>query len=705
MSVEITAADPGSRMSITTTFPSAEAMEQLVSMGMDEGMSEALGQIDGILAEARDHWLRGRPRRTGGEGQVGLFATTTSVSPGQSQKRPEGETRGSSARASRSKSSSRSPNRCGADEAIERQPSTMLSMSRTTSGRPGANTCRAGAEPRPSQDVLVAVGVHRPEPASRSSVRTQIPGDQFLELIVRDERMARIRWHRASFDDRRDECDRAARLEHVEHRLDGILAIRPMERLAERDESKHPEVESAGCSRRLPGPTRCCGRERPAQRRAFGQHVLVGVEADRVDEVRCQFDRQDARTAPDVEQAPSKTSRDLLAQHAHQVPRVGRTSVDVVAGRASIDRGVVRHPAQSCSGERRVTIRRYRLSTCGRSSTRIHANRPARRNSERSSHHSPEASGRSATCASRSWSRTRPTTYRPSCSSPTQRAEAVASHEWLVPDFADDEGRIGLSVQAFVVETPTRNVVVDPCVGKRQDPRDAVLERAAVAVLGTVRGGGLLRGRCRRRRAHAPARGSRRVGHATRRRQRGCRHSHELATSTPKRRSRGCAIRAATTTPTCSRSRCSRSSTPDSVTWSTSSADLGEGLRLAPSNGHTPGHVSLWIESDDQTALLTGDFFHHPVQCAVPEWAEVGDSDPDEARATRRRMLDEAATHRRPRVRHPLPDPSSRSDRAGPRCLALHPRVGTRYARRSRWTSAGRRDAGRGRHAACGWPA
>jgi uncharacterized protein YndB with AHSA1/START domain len=51
MSVEITAADPGSRMSITTTFPSAEAMEQLVSMGMDEGMSEALGQIDGILAE------------------------------------------------------------------------------------------------------------------------------------------------------------------------------------------------------------------------------------------------------------------------------------------------------------------------------------------------------------------------------------------------------------------------------------------------------------------------------------------------------------------------------------------------------------------------------------------------------------------------------------------------------------------------------
>ena len=51
MSVDISAIAAGSRMAITTTFPSAEAMEQLVSMGMDEGMSEAMGQIDEILAE------------------------------------------------------------------------------------------------------------------------------------------------------------------------------------------------------------------------------------------------------------------------------------------------------------------------------------------------------------------------------------------------------------------------------------------------------------------------------------------------------------------------------------------------------------------------------------------------------------------------------------------------------------------------------
>jgi uncharacterized protein YndB with AHSA1/START domain len=40
-----------SRMSIESRFPSREAMEQLVAMGMEEGLTEAVGQIDAILAE------------------------------------------------------------------------------------------------------------------------------------------------------------------------------------------------------------------------------------------------------------------------------------------------------------------------------------------------------------------------------------------------------------------------------------------------------------------------------------------------------------------------------------------------------------------------------------------------------------------------------------------------------------------------------
>jgi uncharacterized protein YndB with AHSA1/START domain len=38
------------RMSIENVFPSAEAMEQVLGMGMEEGMTEAVGQIDAILA-------------------------------------------------------------------------------------------------------------------------------------------------------------------------------------------------------------------------------------------------------------------------------------------------------------------------------------------------------------------------------------------------------------------------------------------------------------------------------------------------------------------------------------------------------------------------------------------------------------------------------------------------------------------------------
>ena len=39
------------RMSIDSKFPSTEALEQILAMGMEEGLTQALGQIDAILAE------------------------------------------------------------------------------------------------------------------------------------------------------------------------------------------------------------------------------------------------------------------------------------------------------------------------------------------------------------------------------------------------------------------------------------------------------------------------------------------------------------------------------------------------------------------------------------------------------------------------------------------------------------------------------
>lgn len=42
-------AEGRTRMVITSTFPSREAMEQMIAMGMEEGLTAAIGQIDALL--------------------------------------------------------------------------------------------------------------------------------------------------------------------------------------------------------------------------------------------------------------------------------------------------------------------------------------------------------------------------------------------------------------------------------------------------------------------------------------------------------------------------------------------------------------------------------------------------------------------------------------------------------------------------------
>ncbi|MFZ1154137.1 MAG: SRPBCC domain-containing protein [Solirubrobacteraceae bacterium] len=51
--VTITEADGLTTMSIESKFASREGMEQMIEMGMEQGMVEALGQIDTLLAGAR----------------------------------------------------------------------------------------------------------------------------------------------------------------------------------------------------------------------------------------------------------------------------------------------------------------------------------------------------------------------------------------------------------------------------------------------------------------------------------------------------------------------------------------------------------------------------------------------------------------------------------------------------------------------------
>lgn len=52
MRVTIEAIDSSrTRMSIVSSFPSTTAMEQVLAMGMEQGLTEAVGQIDAILFE------------------------------------------------------------------------------------------------------------------------------------------------------------------------------------------------------------------------------------------------------------------------------------------------------------------------------------------------------------------------------------------------------------------------------------------------------------------------------------------------------------------------------------------------------------------------------------------------------------------------------------------------------------------------------
>lgn len=221
--------------------------------------------------------------------------------------------------------------------------------------------------------------------------------------------------------------------------------------------------------------------------------------------------------------------------------------------------------------------------------------------------------------------------------------ETIQQHAWLVPDYADAAGNIAMRVQAFVVRTPTRTIIVDPCVGNGKTRSMPFWNQLATDWLEQLIAAGVQPDAVDL------------VVHT---------HLHEDHLGWDTHLVDGEWL------PTFPNARYlyterelefvrQRSTDADpiytdsvapiiaaglaDIVDTTADTDLGEGLRLVPSAGHTPGHASLWIAAGDETVLLTGDFMHHPVQFAQPELAEVGDADIEGARLTRRRMIEEAA--------------------------------------------------------------
>jgi glyoxylase-like metal-dependent hydrolase (beta-lactamase superfamily II) len=70
---------------------------------------------------------------------------------------------------------------------------------------------------------------------------------------------------------------------------------------------------------------------------------------------------------------------------------------------------------------------------------------------------------------------------------------------------------------------------------------------------------------------------------------------------------------------------------------------LNDAIELVPTPGHSPGHVSVRVTSQGQTAFITGDCAHNPIQFAEPDWNAFNDTDSEMSGRTRRRLVAELA--------------------------------------------------------------
>ena len=62
---------------------------------------------------------------------------------------------------------------------------------------------------------------------------------------------------------------------------------------------------------------------------------------------------------------------------------------------------------------------------------------------------------------------------------------------------------------------------------------------------------------------------------------------------------------------------------------------LSDEIRLLPTPGHTPDHVSVYVSSQGEQAVITGDLMHHPIQVAMPAHHATFDMDKPAGAKTR----------------------------------------------------------------------
>jgi glyoxylase-like metal-dependent hydrolase (beta-lactamase superfamily II) len=73
--------------------------------------------------------------------------------------------------------------------------------------------------------------------------------------------------------------------------------------------------------------------------------------------------------------------------------------------------------------------------------------------------------------------------------------------------------------------------------------------------------------------------------------------------------------------------------------------EVTDGMVIEDAPGHTPGHMLLKLVAPFACGVFCGDVIHHPLQVCAPHWNTQFCQDPDQARATRRRVLEYCASH------------------------------------------------------------
>jgi glyoxylase-like metal-dependent hydrolase (beta-lactamase superfamily II) len=227
----------------------------------------------------------------------------------------------------------------------------------------------------------------------------------------------------------------------------------------------------------------------------------------------------------------------------------------------------------------------------------------------------------------------------PSFFYPDVRPEDVQRHDWLRPRFAHRDGRLFASIHAFVIESEGRRIVVDTCVGNDKERDLPMWNRLQGPFLQKLRDAGFAPESidvvlCTHLHVDHVGWNTRLEGGRWLPTFPNARYlfgrvelAHWLASTGHEDRR----IMADSVRPILDAGLAQPVETDHAVTSE---------VRLEPTPGHTPGHVSVRIRSRSAEAVITGDLMHHPIQCAEPLWQSRFDVDPDLARQTRRRFLE-----------------------------------------------------------------